>query len=180
MKISISVLLIFSLIAPFTIFAQLSLDAKLNLPTADQYKKITKQEVWVKLHTNEKVEGILYNVTQESLILIPKDDYIDRYSHFVKLVKEDQRILKVDAIHNVRINKGNGGKGFLIGLGVGAVMGYAIGGASTGYEFAAVGAGGLVGGLLGLIVGSISSKSYKPKNKIERKRLKKKAITYGY
>ena len=96
MKISISLLLIFSLVAPFTVFAQLSLDTWENLPTVEQYKNIKKQEVWLTLNSRDKVTGILYTVTDEAVILLPKDDYIDRYSHFVKLVKEDQIDLKID------------------------------------------------------------------------------------
>ena len=65
-------------------------------------------------------------------------------------------------------------------MGIGAVMGLAIGGASPGYEFAVVGLGGIGGGLLGLIIGSMTSKSYQPKNKTEMEQLKKKGIMYGY
>ena len=173
-------LFVYFIFTSLNIFAQLTPDTWKNLPTAEQYKKIKKQEVAVKLHTNEKINGVLYNVTAESLILLPKDDYIDRYSHFVKLVKEDQIVLNISSIHKVQTNKGNGGKGFLLGLGIGAVAGFSIGGASSGYEFAAVGAGGIAGGLIGLIVGSITSKSYSPKNKTQMEQLRKKGVVYGY
>ena len=65
-------------------------------------------------------------------------------------------------------------------MGIGAVAGFSIGGASPGYEFATVGAGGIVGGLIGLIVGSITSKSFRPKNKPQMEQLRKKGIAYGY
>ncbi len=161
----------------FNVFAQLTTE---NLPTAAQYKNIKKQEVRLTLHSKAKITGILYQITEEAIILLPKDDSINNHAHFIKLVKEDQKIINKAFIFMVKTKKRNAGKGFLLGLGIGAVMGYAIGGASTGYEFAVVGVGGIGGGLLGLIIGSMTSKSYNPKNKTAMEQLRKKGIMYGY
>lgn len=181
MKIRTNHFLAISLLLPFMAFGQLNQDTRLNLPTADQYKKIKKQKVKLTLHSNAKIKGILFKVTEEAVILLPKDDAINSHAHFIKLVKDDQKTVNTSLILMVQTNKRNVGKGFLIGAGIGALAGAAIG-ANFGSEWVLVGAGlyGVGGGIVGVIIGALVQKTYRLGNKNKLEALKKQAIMYGY
>ncbi|MFK7982225.1 MAG: hypothetical protein AB8G86_19750 [Saprospiraceae bacterium] len=166
------------LLFPFITLAQLTLDMLGKLPTAAQYEKIKKQEVRLTLHSREKVSGILYKVTEEAITLLPKDEHINRHSHFIQLVKKDQKIVKTAFVLQVQDKKRNAGKGFLIGFGIGAIAGFQA--STPGWEFVGAGLLGAGGGLVGAIIGALIKKSYKPTNKAQMERLKKRAIMYGY
>ena len=182
MKVSTLFLLLFFVVIPFTAFAQLNLDTNLNLPTAEQYKAITKYRTIINLNSKKNVIGFLYKVTDETIILIPKDKHIKRYSHFVKLAKEDQIALKIPHIFRINTRKeGKLGKSLLIGSGLGLGLGLLVGGAENNLigRNVLVGVPLLTGGLLGLLVGSFS-KSHKLKDAAQLEKLKQRAIMHGH
>lgn len=175
------IFLIFSVIIPFTGFAQLTLDTSKNLPTAEQYKKIKKYEATVNLHNKKNVKGLLYKVNEEIVTLIPMDEYANRYSHFVKLVKEEQIPINLTNIHHIRARRaGKKGTGLLIGV----LIGGGLGALTTKSEVVSpgpvIGLGALVGGILGGLLGGASAKTYTSKNKAKLEELKKRGIMFGY
>lgn len=182
MKISMSFFLIFSVVVPFTAFAQLGLDAKLNLPNAAAYKAITKYRTIINLNNKKRVIGFLYKVSDETIILIPKDKDIEHYAHFVNLVKKDQIAIKTPHIFRMNTRKkGRLGKSFLIGAGLGLGLGLLAVGTAEGTVpegNVTIGVPLLTGGLLGLIIGSFS-KSHNLKDATKLAQLKKRAIMYG-
>lgn len=183
MNISISFLLIFSVLIPFTAFAQLGPDAKLNLPTAVSYKAITKYKTIVNLNSKKTVIGFLYNVSDEAITLIPKDSNIKQYAHFVKLAEKDQIEIKIPYIYRINTRKkGRLGKSVLIGAGLGLGLGLLAAGTAQGTVpegNVIIGVPLLTGGLLGLLIGS-PSKSHNLKDATKLEQLKKRAIMYGY
>ena len=178
MNVKTNLLFVCFIFMSFNVFAQLTIE---NLPTAAQYKNIKKHKVQLIFHSKAKVTGILYQITDKAVILLPKEEAINSHAHFVKLAKEDQQIVNTAFISTIQTKKRNVGKGFLIGLGFGAIIG-AVSGAKYGSGWGLVGAGlyGIPSGLVGAIVGGLTKQSYKPKDKAKMERLKKKAIMYGY
>lgn len=176
--------LICSLIVPFTGFAQLTLDSEENLPTAEQYKEITRLVTTVKLNNKKTIKGLLYKVTNEEIILIPNNQYLNRYAHFVLIAKKEQIPLKITAIHRLQ-TKGKKGNNFLIGAGIGLGIGLLSvaaegdGGMFEGLAAAAVFPLTLTGGLVGLLFGK-GQKSYNLKDAAKLEELKKKGIVFGY
>jgi len=69
---------------------------------------------------------LLFKVDEAEVILIPMDEYVNRYSHFVELVKEEQIAIDLTNIHHISTRKaGKKGTGIaigvLVGLGLGAI-----------------------------------------------------------
>jgi len=184
MKIIETFLFFFSLIIPFTGFAQLTLDTGENIPTSAQYKKITRLETTVKLKNQKTIKGLLYKVSDEAIILIPNDKYINRYSRFVKLAKEEQIPLEIAAIHRIQ-TKGKKGKSFLIGACIGLGIGFLgvatepEGNMFSGLAKVIVLPLTVTGGLLGLLFGK-GAKSHNLKDGAKLEELKKKGIVFGY
>lgn len=181
--LNLLIFLIFSLIIPFTGFAQLTLDTSGNLPTAEQYKKIKKYEATVNLHNKKTIKGLLYKVTNEEVILIPNNKNLNRYARFVKLAKAEQIPLKITAIRSLK-TKGGKGKEFLIGAGIGFGLGALLASdveKSTNlipipvYMIVLA----TVFGLIEVIFGK-SAKSYKLKDTAKLEELKKRGIMFGY
>ena len=160
-------------------FAQLSQDTRRNLPTAEQYKKKTKYRTVLNIHNKANVIGLLFKVTDDKVILIPNDESVNEYTHFVKLVKEEQIAVSIPIIKRIGTRKkGKLGKNLLIGAGVGVALGLL--GIANAREDAlltseVITVPAITGGILGLLIG-ISSKSHNLNDKAALEKLKSMGI----
>lgn len=185
MKVKTSYFFAIFLLLPFMVFAQLNQDTQENSPTAAQYKLIKKYDAVVKLKTKEKIKGVVYKVTDEAVILLPKNKHIKLYSHFKNLTKKDQKIIMLPSISKVTTRKtgkikNNFWKGAAIGAGIGlGLLGIEKASNGTGYFIYGLAPLTLAGGLLGTII-SIPAKSHAPKEERALEALKEKGIMFGY
>jgi len=175
MKIKTNILFVFFLFLSFSIFAQLSQDTRKKLPTAEQYKKMTKYQTTLNLHNIPSIKGLLFKVTDEQVILIPNNGKVKDYSHFVMLVKKEQIPINIPLIHRIGTRKkGKLVQGLLIGAGLGLVLGISAISSADGNSLLTgnvVTIPILTGGALGLLIGSFS-KSHNLNNKAELEKLK--------
>lgn len=175
MKFKTTLLSVCFLFLPLAIFAQLSQDTRENLPTREQYKKMTKYQTILNLRNKTTVRGLLFRVTDEQVIIIPRDDKIKDYSHFVNLVRDEQIPVNIPFISRVGTKKkGKMAKSLLIGIGIGLALG-SLGASNADSDDLItndiITIPVLTGGLLGLLIGSIS-KSHDLNDKAELEKLK--------
>jgi hypothetical protein len=122
MKSNLLLIFAFLFIAPFSLLSQGNEQTLDTLLTASQYDEVTFYKVSVKLNNKEKEKGYLYRVTNNEIILLP--DHIEDYSHFLKLVKENQNAINITSIKKLKIRKkGKLKRGIIIGAGIGLGIG---------------------------------------------------------
>jgi len=184
MKFKTNLLLVCFLFLSCSIFGQLSQDTRAKLPTAAEFKKMTKYRTILNLRNKTNVSGLLFKVTDEQVILIPNNEKIKDYSRFISLVRKEQIAINIPFIQRIGIRKkGKVEKILMIGVGIGVAVSF------WGYlnvkDGDSLASGGvftipvLIGGILGLLTGS-SSKSYNLNNKSELEKLKDMGIITGF
>lgn len=126
--------------------------------------ELTTSRIWVELTNKTKVTGILYDVTDSSILVIDesqseaplyKQNYIDQKYSMKEYLAED--IIKIKLRRKKRVAK-TAGKGALIGAAIGYTFGFIViaqgyGSLAAGLLFGTV---GVIGAVPGAITGAIA------------------------
>ncbi|MFT5384006.1 MAG: hypothetical protein ACI8VT_000338 [Saprospiraceae bacterium] len=173
----------FLILAPFSVRAQVKEFVTEKIPTASQYKEITKYKTWVHLNNKKLIKGYLYRVTNDEIILL--SGHLKDYFHFVELVRGHKIKIETSSIKKIKTRKKERLRnGILIGSGIGLTLGLIVGTLQSNSEFGVqtgpfTSVATILGGSIGALF-SKSKKSYNLKNAASLEELKKKSIMFAF
>lgn len=152
-----------------------------DLPTKEEYNEITKYQCWITLKSGRKEKGILFQVSEEEVVLLPST--IKDYDQFLKAVKTDKKIIKNQDVLKIKTRKSKRlRKSLLIGIAGGGVPGllFIIADLIQQGDFFGLGIFlGLlvwsVGALIGLLFGT-QKKSHLINSSVQFQEIKRRAI----
>jgi hypothetical protein len=107
---------------PYTCLSQLNKESLLEDLLSEAYQKIpNKHNAWVKLNNKQNEKGILYQVSNDEIILLPNS--VNGYTDFEKFIEENKKVISIPDIHRLETRKkGKIGKGILIGGGIAGLV----------------------------------------------------------